>query len=67
MATYQINLLDRGESVRSCQRVDLPDDDAAIDLAGSIDHAQALDVWQGQRLVAHFVPVGAEAHAHMRL
>ena len=59
MATYQINLLDRCGSVRDRQRVNLPDDDAAIDLAGSIDHDDALDVWQDQRLVAHFRAIGA--------
>ncbi len=67
MTIYQIDFLDNRGAVRERQRVDLPDDDAAIDLAGSLEHALALDVWQGPRLVAHFAPVTAEARALMRL
>lgn len=56
MATYTINLLDgHGVHQEACS-MPFDDDDAAIDHVGGIAHPHAIDVWQGQRHVAHFPP-----------
>lgn len=57
MAAYRILLHDeRGDPVHELVH-DFPDDDAAIDHTGSLDHPHLMHVWQGERHVAEFRPV----------
>ena len=56
VAPYRIVLLKEFGEVHDEQVVDCAHDDEVIDRAGSIRHAHAIDVWQGERQVAHFPP-----------
>jgi len=54
MSPYRIELYD-ADGVVVAERTELFEhDDDAIDHVGRIDHADALQIWQGPRLVAHF-------------
>jgi len=57
MAPYNIDLHDADGALQERRRQWFPDDDAAIDYAGAIEHPHALKVWQAGRLVAHFPPI----------
>ena len=54
MAPYTIDLLKRDGSLGETRVVVFEHDDAAIDHVGGIDHAHAIQVRQGDRLVALF-------------
>jgi hypothetical protein len=58
MSAYRIEL--RDETSRVCEVCTHPFalDDDAIDYAGGIDHPYGMTVWDGDRLVADFPPVG---------
>ena len=56
LARYLIRLLNaRGERHAMLER-EHQSDDEAIDPAGFLDHPHALEVWDGERLVARFPP-----------
>ena len=57
MAPYRIELHDGEGSVKTERRALFEQDDDAIDYAGEIGHPYAMEVWQGERLVAHFPPI----------
>jgi hypothetical protein len=54
VAPYTINLHDECGDLRARRTLHLAHDDAAIDRAGRLDHPHEINVWQGDRLVAHF-------------
>lgn len=59
MAPYTFHLHDADGDLKEVRSALLAHDDAAIDHAGKLGHAHEIKVWQGERLVAHFPPVGS--------
>ncbi|MGA0604046.1 hypothetical protein ACO2Q3_25300 [Caulobacter sp. KR2-114] len=59
MARYCIRLMDKAGALQEERLRDFESDDDAIDCAGAVDHPYAIEVWQAQRHVAAFPPVGA--------
>jgi hypothetical protein len=64
MSPYRIELHDANGAVIAEQTELFEHDDAAIDHAGRINHRDALKVWQGERLVAHFPPLQSPPLRH---
>ena len=58
MTTYSIELNDETGAICEVRTRVFALDDHAIDHAGRIDHPHEMKVWQGDRLVAHFRPLG---------
>ncbi len=56
MERYTVRLFDAGGSRHSTVEREHGCDDEAIDAAGFLDHPHAIEVWQGDRLVATFPP-----------
>jgi hypothetical protein len=60
MPLYRVLLLCANGQRLSELEIDCRDDDDAIDKTGRIDHALAMEVWSGERLVARFPKIGDE-------
>jgi len=58
MAPYVIELHDADGAILETRTRRFEKDDDAIDHAGRIGHPHEMRVWQGERLVAKFPPVG---------
>lgn len=58
MAPYRIELHDEDGRVHKIEIEHFDEDDDAIDHAGSLGHPHEINVWQDQRHVARFPPVG---------
>jgi hypothetical protein len=58
MSPYRIILHGEEETVVAEQTRLFEHDDAAIDHTGRINHPYGMSVWQGDRLVARFPPLG---------
>jgi hypothetical protein len=56
MAPYRITLFDTEGDAQEEHVIEFPQDDDAIDHAGSINHPHAIVVRQGERQVASFPP-----------
>ena len=54
MESYRVCLFAADQSEPDQRIVAFPNDDAAIDHVGGLDHPYAMEVWQDQRLVARF-------------
>jgi hypothetical protein len=51
---YLVNFFDRHEHLRYAERLHCRDDDEAIGRAAHFDHAYAIELWRGDRLVHRF-------------
>ncbi len=58
MSPYRIILHGEEGTVVAEQKQLFEHDDAAIDHTGRINHRYGMSVWQGDRLVARFPPLG---------
>lgn len=57
--TYRFSLMSPDGGLAEEYTGEFADDDDAIDHAGGLGHLYDIDVWDGQRLVAHFPPAGS--------
>lgn len=65
MGVYRIELRDKAGGVVDVRTRPFAIDDDAIDYAGGLDHPQGMKIWDGERLVAEFPPVGGVADAFL--
>lgn len=60
MRLYTVTLFNPDETVSGRQQLRAADDDAAIDAVGETPHPYGIDVYDGERLVARFPPMGLD-------
>ena len=65
MSSYRIELRDRADGLVDVRTARFALDDQAIDYAGGLDHPHGMKIWDGERLVAEFPPVGRVADAFL--
>lgn len=56
---YRLYFLDASDEIKRREDIDLPDDQAARDKAYELDHAYAIEIWEGKRIVGRVFPDAA--------
>lgn len=58
MPEYRLYFLNAADKILRAEDLDCGDDSAAVEAAHALDHAAAIEIWSGRRLVARVDPSG---------